>query len=189
MKLFFPLVLIGSVAAAETPSWPPVEYAHVVAYCYDSTRDSRGSEIVFADGTHHRGIIAPFTRNLMPGQAKRLLALLNPEKEPIEQEEDCYDPHHALVFYDKEWKPLASIDICLSCADFRARPAHPNKELDWEAFAALFRSLGMPVLEGEAGYQELFLMHQKPILAEETEHPVKRDPEPTEPFDPFAPDG
>jgi len=54
--------------------------------------------------------------------------------------------------------------------DFRARPAHPLKDLDWQAFAEFFRKLGMPVLEDSAGpdaYAKLFARHHLTTPEEE----------------------
>lgn len=169
------LITVFTAARAENPAaskgdWPGVAYAHVVAYLYDPEVDDRGNSIVFADGTHHRGIIAPYTRNLMPAQVKRLEALLNPEKEPAFDKAKCFIPHHGIVFYDEDWKPVASLDLCLTCVDFRARPAHPLKDLDWQAFAEFFRKLGMPVLEDRAGpdaYAKFFARHHLTTPEEE----------------------
>jgi hypothetical protein len=160
LSIFTPL---RAEPAVEKAAWPPVKYAHVVAYCYDPTQDDRGTRIVFEDGTHHRGIIAPFTRNLLPPQVARLSTLLHPEKEIPDDEVKCFNPHHGIVFYDENWKPVASLDICLTCVDFKSRPQHPAKELDWKAFAELFRKLGMPVFDEKAGpqaYTRLFEQHQ-----------------------------
>lgn len=173
------VALCPHLGAGEVKSWPPVEYSHVVAYCYDYTRDPRGSGIVFEDGTHHRGIIVPFTRNLLESKHAKLEELLNPSKELIDEEVDCYDPHHALVFYDKDWKPVASIDLCFACADFRARPAHPAKELGWREIEAFFKVLGMPTGD-EVNFTELFERHQGP-------EPKPTKPVPSTDGDPFAP--
>lgn len=35
---------------------------------------------------------------------------------------DCYDPHHAFVFYSPHGDPLCCIEICFSCTGFKSSP-------------------------------------------------------------------
>ncbi len=177
------LALLSHLNAGEKKSWPPVEYAHVVAYCYDYSRDPRGSTIVFKDGSHHRGIIVPFTRNLLESKHAKLETLLNPKEEMPNEEVECYDPHHALVFYDKDWKPVASIDLCFACADFRARPAHPAKELDWRAIEAFLNALGMPTGE-QVDFTRLFEQHQGAESKPVSPRPARKAHDDDDPFAP-----
>jgi hypothetical protein len=68
---------------------------------------------------------------------------------------DCYDPHHALVFYSPQGDPLCCIEICFSCTGFRTSPKLRMRTLDEELkmvvgadlleIARLFHELKLPL--------------------------------------------
>ena len=151
-------------ARSQDESWPPVRFKHVVAYCYDFEQGGGDARIVDSEGRHHRGVIAPFTRNLLPSKHPKLIELLKPIKAPIPEDVDCFEPHHGLVFYDEHWKPVASVDLCFACSSFVSRPARAGVSIDYDALEAFFASLGIPVGD-EVDYTKLFRQHQHPAAA------------------------
>ena len=63
---------------------------------------------------------------------------------------ECYDPHHAVVFYSKENKPVGCLEICFKCNTVKAVPrpaAMPwgkfYEPVDLFALAELFDGVGL----------------------------------------------
>ncbi len=171
-----------ATAQAKEPArqWPPVEAKHVVGYCYDYTKDPRGSSISFPDGSLHQGVIRATTVRLTGDQTKILMEMLNKDVEQVRREVDCYDPHHAFVFYDGDWKVLASIDICFMCSDYAARPVGASERINLRALSAFCRDLGLPLLKTSEAYSQLYQQEQP------RPSPGKK-PQTAHDFDPFAP--
>ena len=72
---------------------------------------------MFPDGSLHRGIIRSATTRLNGGQLKDLLETLT---KPVEfhESDDCYDPHHAFVFYNTDCKPVGWFAVCWRCGTY-----------------------------------------------------------------------
>ncbi len=148
-------------AGEEASPWPPENVAHVVAYVYDYTQDSRGSSPVFPDGSLHKGIIRSATTRLNGGQAKTLLDTLT---KPVEfhESEDCYDPHHAFVFYNKDWKPIGWFAVCWRCGTYAGGSEKFPDYIELAPVRKLTEELEMPVFYETGNYTELFLNEQAP---------------------------
>jgi hypothetical protein len=66
---------------------------------------------------------------------------------------DCYDPHHAIVFYSHGGKPICCIEICFSCNRVKAAPEfrvltpadHSSERTDLIALARVFSELKLPL--------------------------------------------
>lgn len=68
---------------------------------------------------------------------------------------DCYNPHHAFVFYSPHGEPLCCIEICFSCTGFKTSPtlrvATVDEEIrgvvgaDLREIARLFDELKLPL--------------------------------------------
>jgi hypothetical protein len=186
MKTLIALLAVTlSSALAEPMKWPDVRFAHVVGYCYDFSQDPRGASISFPDGSLHKGVIRATTVRLSEEQTKRLLKLLNEEVEEERGEVECYDPHHAFVFYDSNWKIVASIDICFLCEDHAARPKGVPELFDLEAMEVFCRQIGLPWYEESRDYTKLYREEQP--ANERQDEPEKRpnDTDDTDISDPF----
>jgi hypothetical protein len=185
MKILIALLSI-TLARAEDANkfWPSETFKHVVAYCYDFSKDSRGSAITFPDGSLHKGVIRATTVRLEELQVSKLRSLISTDSDTEHRNVDCYDPHHAFVFYDAEWKVIASVDVCFLCDDYQARPMGISKSIDLAALETFTRNLGLPMLEESSEYSALY----------QQEHPVRATPKPekipsaTNDDDPFADD-
>lgn len=161
MRILLILLFCAAAHAGEKRKlWPAEAFARVEAYCYDYTQDRRGTSITFPDGTLHRGVIVSRTVKLDDAQILKLRKLLTEESEEEFGEVDCYDPHHAFVFYDVEGKVMASVDICFLCEDHMARPKGTAKNADLIALEKFCRDLGLPMLENPAAYTKLFKKEQ-----------------------------
>lgn len=181
MKFLLTIFLITILHADDTPKqWPSEPFQHVVAYCYDFTQDPRGSSITFPDGSLHKGVIRATAVRLNEPQTVKLRALLSTDSESEHGGSDCYDPHHAFVFYDRDWKVVASIDICFFCDDYVARPKGVSNLIDLVALEALCRKFGLPMLENLSDYTALYRQEQPKKEAvtskEDTRHQDDSDP-------------
>ncbi|MEO1054205.1 MAG: hypothetical protein AAFX87_26435, partial [Bacteroidota bacterium] len=89
----------------------------------------------------------------------------------------CYSPHHALVFYDKENRPVASLSFCFYCSGIRIYPSIPalaklkidygsRTDEEWQKFNAhaeaelnklkkVMEALDLPVYDDMADYKKL----------------------------------
>ena len=180
MKALIAALTIAISHGDEPKQWPSAPFENVVGYCYDFTKDSRGSAITFQDGSIHKGVIKATTIRLIDKQTKQLIAVLNKNVEYERGDVDCYDPHHAFVFYDEHWKVVASIDICFMCDDFASRPTVVSDLIDLRAMEKFCRDVGLPLHEDPVSYTKLY---------EQEQSSTSSDVEPDRPaeVDPFAP--
>jgi hypothetical protein len=191
MKTLIAFLFIA-IAQANEPSkqWPPALFEHCVAYCYDFSQDARGSAITFPDGSLHKGVIKATTVRLSEVQVTKLRALLSTDSKTEHGDVDCYDPHHAFVFYDADWKVTASIDVCFLCDDYVARPKGASSLVDIQALEAFCREVGLPMLKDSSNYTALYQQEQSTGIPQSP--PKGKDPEPPVSGelkdDPFAPD-
>jgi hypothetical protein len=170
MKILITAFLLG-IAHAEPAKeqWPEKPFKYVVAYCYNPFYDTRGTDITFDDGSIHEGVIRSTTVRLDPDQTTALRKILSTDTEAEHGGLLCYDPHHAFVFYDAEWKVTASIDICFLCSDHKSRPEGASDKVDLEALKAICIKIGLPVLKSSSDYTKLFYQElpTKPAPKEE----------------------
>ena len=161
MKILILLITITFSSAFASPkNWPDVPYTYVVAYCYDFTQDKRGSSITFPDGSLHAGIINATTLRLSEEQTKSLVKIINEDSKYERGEVDCYDPHHAFVFYDANWKVVAYIEICFLCEDYKFSPAGASKLIDLQALEIFCRQIDLPWYEKSEDYTKLYIQQQ-----------------------------
>jgi len=160
-KIFLTLFLvIAPSVSAEVARWPAVEFTHVVAFCYDFSKDARGASIVFPDKSLHRGIIKSTTTRLNPKQTTALREILSTDWKGELGDVDCYDPHHAFVFYDAQWQPVAWIDICFLCEGFVFHPKGVQEKIDLDALQKLVIEIGLPHYEDSQAYTKLYQQEQ-----------------------------
>lgn len=178
------LVITISSALAAPKKWPDVPYTHVVGYCYDFTQDTRGFSISFPDGSLHKGIIKATTIRLSDAQTKSLLKILNDVVDHERGEVECYDPHHAFVFYDSNWKIVASIDICFLCENHSAVPKGAPEMFDLQAMEDFCRQIGLPVHAESKQYTKLFLQEQ-PTKEPQAKEKQEQEQDETDTGDPF----
>lgn len=66
---------------------------------------------------------------------------------------ECYDPHHAIIFYSNGGKPVCCIEICFSCNRVKISPEfrtltsgdHSFERTDLIALARVFSELKLPL--------------------------------------------
>ncbi|MGJ8672771.1 hypothetical protein [Rubritalea sp.] len=160
------LVIISLIIAltqfAICEKWQPKGYAYVVGYTYDCTKDPLGQSIILKDGSLHDGVIRAVTIRLNKRQISSLWEHLRerPEGDEEFEEADCHDPHHAFVFYDLGWKPIAWINICYLCGNTSTDTRGSNPRIDLKPLERFCKKLGMPIFEDDAGYTNLYKAEQ-----------------------------
>lgn len=87
---------------------------------------------------------------------------------------ECYNPHHAIVFYSRGGKPICCIEICFTCnqvkisPEFRTSTAGSFERSDLIGLAGVFSELKLPLTpfksfeELKKGYENL--MEQTPDI-------------------------
>jgi len=184
MRILIALFFLAIAHAAEPAKpWPPVAFKYAVAYCYDFSQDPRGYSITFPDGSLHKGVIRATTVRLTEAQVTKLRTLLSTDSKMEHGDVDCYDPHHAFVFYDADWKVTASIDVCFLCDDYAARPKGTSDLIDLAALEAFCREIGLPLLKDSPDYTALYRREQPSAAPAKP----KAEPSPSEQDDPFGP--
>lgn len=161
MRTLLTLLFCTAAHAGEKVKlWPAEAFTRVEAYCYDYTQDKRGTSITFPDGSLNRGVITSKAVKLDEAQILKLRNLLTEESKKEFGKADCYEPHHAFVFYDEDGKLTASFDICFRCAGYHARPEGVARNVDLDDLEAFCGELGLPVFKESAEYTKLFLKEQ-----------------------------
>lgn len=140
--------------------WNIEGYMYCVAYTYDYKQDPRGQSIIFKDGSLNKGVIRSSTLRLRESQVISLLESVNTTKKG-QGESDCHDPHHAFVFYDIGWKPIAWIEACFLCGTIDSKPDGLPDEVDMERLKRFCHRIGMPVFPDDEGYTRLYLQEQQ----------------------------
>ena len=157
MKTLIAALLINLAHAEPAVElWPNQPFKYVVAYCYNPFFDTRGSSITFADGSLHSGVIRATTVRLDATQIIELRKILSTDTNSACGGALCYDPHHAFVFYDGDWKVTASVDVCFLCSDYKSRPQRISGAIDLTALKKFCSQLGLPILKNSPEYTKLF---------------------------------
>ncbi|RYD66743.1 MAG: hypothetical protein EOP83_04275 [Verrucomicrobiaceae bacterium] len=157
------LFLIASATAQDGPSpdpsppseqehfpipdeWPGIEFSEVRVYLYNPGRNDEN--LIIEKGKLHPDVVNPEGIKLDATQTQRLLTLLRHES-PDEGVPACmFRPHHGVVFYDRDGKPIANVSICFLCEVAGSVPnSHPMSESDFAKLKRLVQDLGLPVFE------------------------------------------
>ena len=103
----------------------------------------------------HKGLIVQ-SEPLTAKQTGGLFACITGER-PDHPQADCFDPHHAFVFYGADGKIIAHISICLKCGTWSYSPKGGlTTSLDWRGIKALLTDLNMPILKDDKAYTQLY---------------------------------
>jgi hypothetical protein len=148
--------------------WPGVPYTGVRGYIYNLHGMLHGHHSPVKDGQLDTSVVLPGIElkgnNLMRYQ-KWLVQDLSLLQEGLSK---CYIPHHAVVFFDADQKPVAWMSACLLCTGVQFY--HPKRPLgkvvyneksekkaiaQADTLAAIFRAVGLPVLGSMEDYARL----------------------------------
>ena len=103
-------------------AWPPTKWTHGRAYTYNFTRTGPGHQLrIFDEKGWSDGIVQ--TLELSHEQAAAALELTHRTQGDVRASK-CAFPRHAVVLFDQEDQPVASMNICFECTDILVWPPY-----------------------------------------------------------------
>jgi hypothetical protein len=142
MKQAAAILLFFAPCAFASSPWPGVPYAEVRGYAF---KDSGPEESIFRDGKLSSSIINKSGAALTAHQIQRLVRAITRKPPKVIALANCFDPHHAFIFYDARRKPVAWVDVCFHCHNATVHP-YPSKSYypDMKALLDLCGQLKLP---------------------------------------------
>ena len=138
--------------------WKKAKITKAKAFLYFSELSTPlgGLPIINEDNQLSKDILPKYIRILTKEQVNLLAGKLSsytPNDSLIEMSL-CFNPHHALVFYDSKDKVLGHISICFACNRYELKPKHPNHTpLKMSALKVLMQQLNMPLFDEYAAME------------------------------------
>jgi hypothetical protein len=176
-------------AASKWPSdWPPKGFVAIVGYCMDDTQDPRGIDPVLPDRSLNKGIIRSTTVRLSTEQSKLLLELITKPAGEFQEEQDCYYPHHAFVFYDAAWKPVGWFAVSFECSTYTASTKAVPENLVVADIRKFCEKIGMPTPLFTKDYISLFIQEQPREERKKLEDAARKRLEEYPEYEQFKPD-
>lgn len=145
------------------PPWPGVNYTSAKVFLYNLDNQLYGQYQALKDGVPNFTLLGEGT-NLDAQQVKQLEAVLNEDTRVLNEGlSKCYEPHHAVFFYDANGKIVAGFDVCFLCEGIRFYPAKQyksevtkytdamtkNAQKQLESIKKIFTTAGVPVFKNE----------------------------------------
>lgn len=108
--------------------WPPSSWKSAKAYAFNQQEFGPGVELfAYKDGTWSTNITQE--KELTPEQANDALELTHRLGGTLKVSK-CAFPRHAVVFFDAQDQPIASVNVCFQCGDVLVWPPYNTAE-DW----------------------------------------------------------
>ncbi len=115
-------------ANAQNKDWPYFNYAYAKVYMYNFNSDLNAKYQIIKNGKLDETAL-PSNKILSKKQIDKLIDLTNKKVDGlISGLSKCFNPHHAIVFFDKSDKPLASIMFSFDCEAIRLQPEKKTKK-------------------------------------------------------------
>ncbi len=115
-------------ANAQNKDWPYLNYAYAKVYMYNFNSDLNAKYQIIKNGKLDETAL-PSNKMLSKKQIDKLIDLTNKKVDGlISGLSKCFNPHHAIVFFDKSDKPLASIMFSFDCEAIRLQPEKKTKK-------------------------------------------------------------
>ena len=109
-------------------SWPPSPWKTAKAYAFNQQEFGPGVELyAYREGVWSTNITQE--KDLTAQQANDALELAHRLGGTL-QVSKCAFPRHAVVFFDEQKQPVASINVCFQCGDILVWPPY-SAALDW----------------------------------------------------------
>ena len=129
-------------------SWPIEGVAEIRAYRVDWADKHNQEGILTTEGELRNERLPQEGVALNAKQSAKLHQVIMGEH-PAHPPVDCYNPHHAFVFFDAEEKILGSVDICFMCSDYVSSHDGFARHLDYAGLRKLFTELEIPISNPE----------------------------------------
>ena len=117
----------------------------VCAYAYNP-RVGETDPSILRDGKLSSTVVNKKGVVLTAEQSKRLVSSVTGKHPATEAYAACFDPHHAFVFYDAAWKPVAWVEVCFECGNAEAELSQRGQICDVPVLEQLARELKLPLV-------------------------------------------
>lgn len=160
-------ILPAFLVNAQTTEWPYKEYAYAKAYMYNLDSKLHNRYQIIKNGEIDNTVTSKGVL-LSKELSDKIIKISNNDVNGLLTGfSKCFIPHHAVVFYDKENKPIASFMPCFYCEAIRLKPVKKTPELVKELteseiekqlsilkeYEQIITELGFPVLESPTAYK------------------------------------
>ena len=146
------ILALADMANGQSTNWPPVPFAEVRAYLYNLS--GKHAAPILDHGKINPTAWNPEGARLEPAQIAALQRAVTEYHPSVVMTASCYRPRHAFVFYDDQHKPVACLEVCFSCSNYRLWPEHPGP-VDIDALPPILSELKIPVFEKDKTYLSL----------------------------------
>jgi hypothetical protein len=137
-------------------SWKNLKFKYAKAFLYDYF----GFSIVYDNKNVVPGVLAEKKLNDRQSQIAYQLASIPPKDNEEENwQAKCFEPHHALVFYNAEDEVVAYSSICFMCNQTNIFPADGYNGVS--RYKNFFKNLYFPILANEEELQDYITFLQK----------------------------
>jgi len=167
--VIFTFLILSDFAFAQQNKWPYIDYAYAKAFMYNLEFNSSGSYAILQDGNICNSVTSD-GENLTKVELTGLISLINSDIKGLNMGlSKTFIPHHAIVFYDKNNVPCASIMLSFDGEALRLNPEKKETKLGKELtecemadqlnklsqIKGIIESHGFPVLNSPLEYQKL----------------------------------
>jgi hypothetical protein len=132
MKYFFTIVasiILLFPLKGQADKWPYQEFLSARAFMYNQENQITGNYAIIQDGKINPSATSEGVL-LSAGQIKKALGIINSNVQGLlEGLSKTFVPHHAIVFYDKNGVPVASVMMGFESEGIRLQPAKKGKPL------------------------------------------------------------
>ena len=161
-------------AHAQKKSWPNVNYIYARAFMYNLNSDLNNKYQIIKDGKIDKRAVST-NKNLTKNQLQTAVKLVNkPTQGLLAGLSKCFNPHHAIVFYNSDNKPVASIMLDFDCEAIRLQPQKTEKPLKHElsqkeinkqleilnAYKSIIKQLNYPVFNNIEDYRNYYVSNK-----------------------------
>lgn len=152
---------------AQINVWPYTDYAYAKAYMYNLKSNLHGEYQIIKNDKIDKTAISDGIL-LTKEQTRKIIILSGKDVQGLNAGlSACFIPYHAIVFYSKKDKPVASVMFAFDCESMRLEPVKKTSKLNRELseneieeqliilneYEQLIKELGFPVLESPSTYR------------------------------------
>ncbi|MFM8743817.1 MAG: hypothetical protein ACKODM_10910 [Cytophagales bacterium] len=161
MKIIFFISMAASVSAALGQSNQSIfdlkepKYSMEKAYLYGLS-DVEGAGDILEKGHLNKTVVDTIGVTLTGAQVKKIVTVATGNNDAeVDEQAECFLPHHGVVFYDEKNRPLASVTICFDCRRMKFHPKIVDPEKGITILKEVILELGLPVFDNFEEYLEL----------------------------------
>ena len=128
--LLFTMALLlsaHSALAGGVQPFPGVKYATVSAYNFNAKQGRPECTMPVNEDGSLCSSVKEQGKQLSKTQVQKVLKILNADSSYRRGFAKCFIPHHALVFFNTEGKPVAQVSLCFKCHQLLIEPSRPRR--------------------------------------------------------------